>query len=718
MTQDRSFQDHDYDFPEEQQTHWREYVRVLWEWKWITITAVVIGATLGLIQNFKAVPVYQATTPVELDADTPRIVNFQDVAATDTRSSDYLNTKVQVLRSRSLAEKVVKTLALNGNPDFLPGAGTGADFAGALQGCVSAQLRRGTRIIDITAEHTNPKMAALIANGVAQEFVKLNSENRLSASMDAIRWLSDQSEQYKAQLAKSEAAVQEYREKTRDVSLEDSYNIVLDKLKSMNTAFGNAKMARMSTETEWKQVQALLDSGRDAALIPAIASDGEVEALHQSLTQKQIAVSALRERYKDQYPAMIVALSEQKEIENKLKQACVAAVEKIKARYAVAKAQEESLVEPLAEQEKQALELSRKLVEYNRLKRNAESDRQLYDSLLVRMKEAGVTGKLEFNNMHIIDPARVPGGPCRPDKKRNLVYAIVMGLLAGLVLSYGAHFYDDKIKTCKDIESYLGMPLLCEVPRIESKSDSDRATIVSTDPLSLASEAFSSLRATIGATPNAKDIKILMVTSTAPGEGKSLVASNMAIAFAHDNLRTLLIDADLRHPTLFKDFQIKTQTVRGLSQYLLDGCKREDVILKSGIPNLDIIIAGKIAKNPAELLGSARMRELIEQERQQYDRIIIDTPPVAVVSDAIVLLPRVQGIIFVTHFRKLRRDAVARAVKKLREMGAPLIGNVLNNIDLKKHGYYYYPYHGSYRYPYYHKEDGRRRTEGEEESES
>ena len=718
MSQDRSFQDHDYDIPEEQQTHWREYVRVLWEWKWITITAVVIGATLGLIQNFKAVPVYQATTPVELEADTPRIVNFQDVAATDTRSSDYLNTKVQVLRSRSLAEKVVKTLALNGNPDFLPGAGENADFAGALQGCVSAQLRRGTRIIDITAEHTNPKMAALVANGVAQEFVKLNSENRLSASMDAIRWLSTQAEQYKTQLAKSEAAVQEYREKTRDVSLEDSYNIVLDKLKSMNTAFGNAKMARMSTETEWKQVQALLDSGRDAALIPAIASDGEVETLHQSLTQKQIAVSVLRERYKDQYPAMIVALSEQKEIENKLKQACVAAVEKIKARYAVAKAQEESLVEPLAEQEKQALELSRKLVEYNRLKRNAESDRQLYDSLLMRMKEAGVTGKLEFNNMHIIDPARVPGAPCRPDKKRNLTYAIVMGLLAGLVLSYGAHFYDDKIKTCKDIESYLGMPLLCEVPRIENKSDSDRATIVSTDPLSLASEAFSSLRATIGATPNAKDIKVLMVTSTAPGEGKSLVASNMAIAFAHDNLRTLLIDADLRHPTLYKDFQIKTQTVRGLSQYLMDGCKREDVILKSGIRDLDIIIAGKIAKNPAELLGSARMRELIEQERQRYDRIIIDTPPVAVVSDAIVLLPRVQGIIFVTHFRKLRRDAVARAVKKLREMGAPLIGNVLNNIDLKKHGYYYYPYHGSYRYPYYHKKDGRRRMESEEESES
>jgi capsular exopolysaccharide synthesis family protein len=412
---------------------------------------------------------------------------------------------------------------------------------------------------------------------------------------------------------------------------------------------------------------------------------------------------------------MAAALAEQVETESRLKQACVSAVEKIKARYLMAKAKEDGLQQPLTEQETQAMELSRKLVAYTALKRNSDSDRQLYETLLTRMKEAGVAGKLEQNNLRIIDPARVPGGPCRPDKTRNLIHAIIMGLITGLVLSYGAYIYDDKIKTYKDIESYLGMPLLCEVPRIDAKTNEERATVVNNDPQSLAAEAFSNLRATLGANPNAKDIKILMITSTAPGEGKSLVSTNTAIAFAHDNLRTLLIDADMRHPTLHKSFELRTEL--GLSEYLTDGGKKEEVIQKSGISNLDIIIAGKIAKNPAELLGSARMRELIEEESQRYDRIIIDTPPVAVVSDAVVLLPRVQGIVFVTHFRKLRRDAVARAVKKLREIGAPLIGNVLNNIDLKKHGYYYYPYHYSYRYPYYyHKKSGSQRMGNAEET--
>ncbi|MFA5191461.1 MAG: polysaccharide biosynthesis tyrosine autokinase, partial [Verrucomicrobiia bacterium] len=477
-----------------------------------------------------------------------------------------------------------------------------------------------------------------------------------------------------------------------------------------------AKMARLTAETEWKQVQAQLEAGQDPTRISAIASDEDVVALRQNLMQKQIAVSTLRQRYKDKYPAMAAALTEQAEMESRLKKACADAIEKIKAQYLMAKAKEEGLLQPLADQEMQAMELSKKLVAYSALKRNTDSDRQLYETLLTRMKEAGVAGKLEQNNLRIIDPALVPGGPCRPDKTKNLIQAIIMGLLAGLLLSYGAHIYDDKIKTYKDIESYLGMPLLCEVPRIEAKTIRGRATIVNDEPQSLAAEAFSSLRATMAASANAKDVKILMITSTAPGEGKSLVSSNISIAFAHDNLRTLLIDADMRRPSLHKSFELGTAL--GLSEYLGDGKKKDEVIQKSGISNLDIIIAGKVAKNPAELLGSARMRELIDEEIQRYDRIIIDTPPVAVVSDAIVLLPRVQGIVFVTHFRKLRRDAVARAVRKLREIGAPLIGNVLNNIDLKKHGYYYYPYHSSYHYAYYdHKNSGkRRRTESTEET--
>ncbi len=700
MMETPAYQDHDYDVSRQPVTHWREYVRIFWEWKWITITTLVMTMTYGLISNAKTVPIYRAVARLQIDMPTARILNnIQAVVDTDTRDFDYLNTQVRVMQSRLLAEGVAKTLELSKNPDFLPGANQQADFAGAVQGCISVQIIRGTRIFDITAEHPDPKLTALLANGVAQEFIKQNMERRLTATMDAIRWLDEQAKSLKKQLQESESAVQDYREKTHNVSLEESYNIVVDKFKSMNSAVGAAKMARLTAEAEWKQVEAQRSAKQDLVLIPAIASDDDVAALRLQLTQKQIAISVLRQRYKEKYPLMAAALGEQMEIESKLKQACDTAADRIKTQYLMAKAKEESLVPLLQEEETQALKLGRSLVEYSALKRNAESDQRLYEVLLTRMKEAGVTGKLEVNNARVIDSAQVPGSPVRPNKTRILMYMLVLGLMGGIGLSYGAHIYDDKIRTYKDIESYLGMPLLCEVPKIEVKDDTQRARVVDLEPQSLAAEAFSNLRATIGAILKGKDAKVLMVTSTAPGEGKSLVSSNMAIAFARDNMRTLLIDADLRHPSLHKDYEMPDEN--GLTQFMANGCTKEDLIHKSTIANMDIIIAGTISKNPAEALGSTRMRELIDEMCERYDRIVIDTPPVAIVSDAIVLLPRVQGVVFVTHFRKIRRDAVSRAVKKLREMGAPLIGNVLNNIDLKKHGYYYYPYSYSYRYPYY-----------------
>jgi succinoglycan biosynthesis transport protein ExoP len=710
--QNSTAQDYDRSAPPESRTHWREYARIFWERKWITITILVIVVTQAAIWNYRAVPIYEATARVLVSSETLKILNMQDVLVRESSNLDYLNTQVTILQSRSLAEQAAKTLALDKNPDFLPGAGPDADVAGVLRDCLNIQQVRSTRLIDITAAHPNPKVAALIADGVAQEFIKQNLERKMAATVEAVRWLGEQSTDLRAKLEKSEAAVQEFREKMKTVAVEENQSLVLDKLKGLNSALTEANRERWSAETTWNQVKELLDAKQDPSSIPAVAADAEVSALRVQLTQKQIAISVLRERYKDKYPAMVAALKEQEEIEGKLKKACAVAAENLQAACVMAKAKETDLQRAVADQEKQALELARNLMAYNTLKRNADTDRQLYDSLMTRMKEAGVTGKLETNNIRMVDSACVPDSPSRPDKKRNLLYAIIFGLLGGLGLSYVAHLYDDKIKSYSDIETYLGLPLLCEVPRIEAKGEAKKGTILLGEPQSIASESFYNLRATLGLVPNTQKTKILLVTSTAPGEGKSLIASNLAIAFANDNQRTLLIDGDLRHPSVHKDFGINDN--QGLAHYLTDGCRPEEITTKTQVPNLDIIVAGKKVGNPTALLGSVRMRELIDGAAQRYDRIIIDSPPVAVVSDPIVLLPRVQGVLFVAHFRKLRRDAVARAVKKLGEIGAPIIGVVLNNIDLRKHGYYYYPYHYSYYYYHKKKEKGRRGNEAED----
>lgn len=672
----------------------RDYVHIFWERKWIIVTTLIIAVTLTYIYNSRQIPIYEASARIQVDSDRMKVINIEDVQSY-TGDTAYLNTQIKILESRPLAERVVKVLELAKNPEFLPGATTDADFAGALQACMAIKQVRETRLIDITVAHPVPKIAALVADAVAQEFIKQNLERKLQTTLDAARWLGEQSAEYRKKLEKSESAVQEYLENSHAVSLVQNQNIVLDKLKEINTALTKAKTDRLAAETEWNQIKVLLDAGQKPASLSTIASDSEVSAMHAQLAQKQVAVSAMRVHYRDKYPAMAAALVEVKELEAKLDRAAANAAEAVKSRYLMAKAKEESLAKALVEQEQQAFDLTRKLIAYNALKRNSESDRQLYDNLINRTKETGIAGKLETNNISMVEPARVPEAPVRPAKIKNLMYALFLGLFGGIGLAYAAHQYDDRIRSEEDIETYLGSPLLSEVPHIDLRDAVKKAHYADSEPDSVAAEAFHNLRATLDLIPSAKSSKVLMVTSSAPGEGKSLVASNLAIVFAQANQRTLLIDADLRRPVVHKTYQIETDT--GLGEFLANSTHVGEIIHETDVKNLDVVVVGFVTKKPTELLGSPRMRELIDEAAKRYDRVLIDSPPVNIVSDPLVLMPRSQGIIFVTQFHKVRRNIVARGLHKLRDTGGRVLGVVLNNID-RKHGAYYYPYYYKYHY--------------------
>lgn len=680
--------------------HWREYGQRLLERKWVAITAFVVVVTLALIWTFKATPIYCASTRLQVDAETIKVLNIQDVVTADTRDAQYMNTQIKILQSRTLAEQAARSLALNQNPAFLPGATPGTDYAAALQGCITIQAVQGTRLIDILADHPDPKVAALLANGVANEFIKQNVERKLSASLEAVRWLREQAAEHRQKVEKSEAVLQEYREKTYTVSFEDRQNIVVEKLKDLNSAVTGAKTGRLGAESEWNELKARLDADQEPGMIPAITANPLVSALGQQLANKEIAVSILRKRYKDKHPAMISAMTELSEIKQKWNKACLEAAESIKANYLMAKAKEESLQRALKEQEQEALDLSRNLIQYTMLKRNADGDQQLYEAILTRMKEAGVTDQLDTHHIQVVDPARPPSSPYKPRKTRDILLACLLGAVLGVGFSFAAHFYDDKVKTHDDIESYLDLPLLSSIPTIKRTDRLEKARVSHLEPRSLASEAFLTLRASIGLNPNARAARSILVTSTAPAEGKSFVAANLAIVFAHNQQRTLLIDADMRHPVQHEVFHVDQK--QSLRVFLTDSTSLEGIIHPTDIPNLDVIAAGQVPPNPSELLGSLRMRQLLAEASRKYDRIVIDSPPISAVSDPLILLPSVQGIVFVIHFSKVRRDIVARAVQKLREGRVPVLGAVLNNVDLEKHGYYYYPYRYSH---YYRKED-------------
>jgi polysaccharide biosynthesis transport protein len=362
----------------------------------------------------------------------------------------------------------------------------------------------------------------------------------------------------------------------------------------------------------------------------------------------------------------------------------------------MAKAKEESLQKALHDQQQEAMVMESKAPDYNMLKRNAEADRQLYDSILTRMKETGVADKLQSNNIRLIDPVQVPGAPFKPQKGRSLALGLFLGLGAAFLVSYLLNAFDDKIKTYEDVDS-LGLPLLTGVPRINLKDASQNGRVLQADPHSISAEAFRNLRASISLKPEANSAKPLLVTSTAPGEGKSVVSANLAIAFAANKQRTLLIDCDLHHPVQHRVFPADPN--KGISLYLTSNATLQEVVQPTDIPNLDVLHVGSLPPNAPELLGSDRIRELIAEACQQYDRVVIDSPPVTAVSDPLVLLPYVQGVIYVIGFGKIRREIVSRTMQRLRECGAPLVGVVMNNIDQELHGYYYYPY----KYSYYHK---------------
>ena len=389
-------------------------------------------------------------------------------------------------------------------------------------------------------------------------------------------------------------------------------------------------------------------------------------------------------------------------LEQAYKSALQTAAIQVEAQYQTALAQESTLRQALKEQEKEAFELDRKLVRYQQLKRGVEADQQIYDGMLARMKETTLVQDSGMNYIRLVDSARPSKLPARPNPRRILTAGVLLGLFLGIACAFAAHAADNRLRRVDEVEKDLGHPVLASIPHIPGKNVQERSQISARKPGSIPSEAFRTLRACVGLQPAGRDARRLLVTSVGVSDGKSLVASNLAIMFAQDNRKTLLIDVDMRRPTVHRTFQVDEQhKATGLSAVLGQGLPWDKAVLKSDLPGLDLLPAGQIPENPAELLGSAAMVALIADLSKHYERIILDSPPVIGVSDPLVLLPRVDGIIFVVHFGKTRRFAAKVAVQQLESSGTPVIGTVVNNVQAGRAGSYYnyyYTRHGGYTY--------------------
>ena len=662
-------------------------------WMILAIVALCIGA--GVIYLSKAPRIYEATTTIEVDGEQQKRIKPEAARGGERTSGELLKTIEQKLVSPALIAALLSHPELVNDPDFLaeiPRPAKESALSGALAGRISTRLRSGTQLIDITIQDRIPAMAQKLARLTVEAFVSVSSESTARVSQSANAFLKGEAERLKDALSKSEHALQEYRETHQAVSLEEKQNIVGERLKELNAKVTTAKAERLKLEADLAQVKQLSNDPPERLLaLTSIAASGEVQGLKKTISEKEAEMAALHQRYKEEHPHYIQAASSIAEFKAALVKAIQKAAVQLHTAHEAASATEQSLERALRSQETLALELSGIAIPYQQLSREVESDRGLYDSVLARMKETDVSQGVAKYAVSVVAPASLPGSPIKPNKRAILLLSLGGGLALGLTLALGLHMLDDTFKTVDQAEAALGLRSLSAIPTRRKKPlDQVRRYLVE-KPQSAITEAFRTLRTALLFTGSPGGYRCLLFTSAIPGEGKSFCASNYAVALALQGHTTLLIDADLRLPSIGTAFLGK-ETTPGLSD-LLAG--KTDLIFAThptDVPNLSVLPAGSRAALPAELIGGADLPALINSALTHFDRVVIDTAPVHAVSETLLLTPHADAVCLVVHASKTPGGAVKRAVEKVRGSGANIVGFVLNGLPPRSGGFYYH-YH-------------------------
>jgi len=675
---------------------WRDYLQIILERLWIVIAVFATVMVYTVFEIRKQVPLYRTSARVEVAVPPPKAIADDEVLGSVRSDLTHINTQAKLLQSRKMSEGTAALLIERAPRQFPSRRYVVDDLAAEVRGSTSIKQIKGTRMLDIVAIHSDAKKATIVANTMAEAFVKDNLDRRMEASLEVLRWLHDQANQYKKALDEAEIKLQEFREKELASSLVDQQNIVLQKLNDITTSLTATETSRIMSAAEWEHIRAAQGDGAELSDLPLFATNSVVQSIRMQILDKRAEIGAQRTRYKDKHPVVLQLNVELAELEQKCTRACSDAINRFAAGRKMLEAKEEALRVAMQRQQQAAFELDRKLLIHSELVRNVDADRELYNSILTRMKQISVTGKRETNDVRIVDRAIEPAGPCNLNYHRKLIQFGIFGILLGCGLCFVVYFTDDRIRRTEEMENMFGLPLLGVVPSILVKDPTDRSRVSHADTFSPSSEAFRTMRASMALTPGAREVRVLMITSASPAAGKSLVASNLAIVLAQNGQKTLLVDADLRRPNLHRAFGLGGNV--GLSRVLAGEMETADAIHSTDIPNLDVMPAGPIPPNPAELIGAPAMQRLLAKDGAGYDRIILDCPPVFGVSDPLSLVPLTGGVVFIVRFNRSHRRQIHHALQKLLPGEVPVLGSVMNDMPVHRRSYYYY--YGHY-YGYY-----------------
>ena len=708
------------DMQPQNKEHLRDYLYVLHRRKWIALTFFTLVVVTVLLAVLFAKPVYRAKATIRIEQETPSVLTFKDIYEARKDDLEYFETQYQILKSRNISERVVRALRLDQVPEFAVTGGKAPhrgrvelsgnagyiapELVDKVRSRITIQPVRNSSIIAVNFDDPDPVLAARAANEITKQYIKYSIESKLDVSRLARDWLEGQLDDIKARLERSEEALNTYAARNgiiltgtgKDGSKAGGSDIITNRLEQVSALLIQATSERIDKGALYYQ----LKKG-GAWSIPVVMNNPLIQSLLRNYTGLKAQYARLSTDYTPDYPRMIQIQKQMDQFKKRINGEVKKAGTSIQMDYEAALEKEKILTATYEEAKNEALDLKDKMVQYNILKREAETNQELYNGLLQRMKEIGVTATLTASNIQVLDGAKAPEKPYAPKKARDLLAAVLVGVLGGIGLAFFVDYIDNTVKSAEDVERSVALPCLGLVPEFDDAGGAAtpggerRLPELGEEQVALV-EAYNSINTYIQFSSGGRFPKLMLITSPQKGEGKTTTSANLAVTMARTYKgKGIIIDSDMRNPQLHKIFDVENSN--GLSGYLTGNAFIEEgFIQKTAMENLDIITAGLRTPNASDLLNSPRLAELLRRIEPEYAFIIFDSPPVIGFSDSLILSASMDGVIMVARTGRTTREALHQTRKSLESINSRIFGVVLNAMkqtDLKYSSYYYSDYY-------------------------
>jgi succinoglycan biosynthesis transport protein ExoP len=704
--------------------HLYDYLLILRKHQWLILSFLLAVVTIVSIATFRMQPVYVATARIEMDPPNASILPFQgmDPYGYELDIENSIETQSKILTSETLALQTIRSSGLGARPEFASPSGPSEALAtgslenqkrppelGAFLGSLSVKRVPNSRLLDVSFESTDPQFAARVVNEHIRNYQDQNIRSHYDETTRATTWLRNELEELKITVQQSEDKRIAYERKNQIWTLDDKSNITTQRLADVNKELTDAQSERMRKEALFQFAKA-----GDIANVPQLRENPTLQSLTQKRQATAEAYTEALNQYGPNFPKVQRLQGQLKDLDELIQKENVNSLNRIETEYRESRQRELLLVQALDEQKAAANEMAERMVEYNILKREAEASKALYDGLMTKLKEVGISAALQSSNTHVVDPAMIPTYPSRPAKARNIALAFLVGLVGGIGLALMREYLDNTVKTPDDIETLARLPSLAVVPQfagsngngsrrrllqgISANGHEKRIELVAQHlPKSQMSEAFRALRTSLLLSQPGRPPQVILVTSALPREGKTTAAANLAVTLAQLGDSTVLVDADLRKPGVGRLLNMASGKYAGLSSYLA-GVSSLDLVTvpHPDIPNLAAIPTGPLPPNPADLLSSHKLAEAIAELRTKFKFVVIDSPPIMAATDAVILSVQTDGVLLVVRSGETPKEAFTRTRDLLVSVKCHILGVVLNAVDSGAPDYYY-----SYRYyPY------------------